>query len=172
MKESDVGLGRLKGERVDARPIFADPVDPASIEFDNALVAAADVEDEGESTVLLLKAQHLVGVYALAGPGWADDELYPHTVDIGILKIWGSCAGLEDVQILGVEVIGMRVAEMWSEDAGETSMVVFAQPQRIDIELPVARKHRVERREIAVGLLDDRGACVHKQTVDGGRRGA
>src|ERR1700727_660159 len=100
MKESDVGLGRLKRERIDARPDFAYSVDPASIEFDNALVAAADVEDEGESTVLLLKAQHLVGVYAFAGPGWADDELYPHTVHVGILKIRSPGPGLEDIQIL------------------------------------------------------------------------
>src|ERR1700678_4324633 len=105
MKESDVGLGRLKRERVDARPIFADPVNPPIIQLDDALVAAADVEDEGESTVLLLKAQHLVSVYAFSGPGWADDELYPHTVDIGILKIRGPCPRLKDVQILGVEVV-------------------------------------------------------------------
>ena len=32
------------------------PIDPASIQFNHALVAAPDVEDEGESAVLLLKA--------------------------------------------------------------------------------------------------------------------
>src|ERR1700679_997751 len=102
MKEGNVSFGRLKRERIDARPVFADPVNTPSVEFDNALVAAADVEDEGESTVLLLKAQHLISVYAFASPGWADDELYPHTVDIGILKIRGPCPRLKDVQILGV----------------------------------------------------------------------
>src|ERR1700691_6304890 len=100
MKEGNVSFGRLKRERIDARPVFADPVNTPSVEFDNALVAAADVEDEGESTVLLLKAQHLISVYAFAGPGWPNDELHTHAVHIGILKIRGSCAGLEDVQIL------------------------------------------------------------------------
>jgi hypothetical protein len=59
VKKSDVGFGRLKREWIDARSVLTDPIDPASIQFDHALVAAADIEDEGEATVLLFQAQHL-----------------------------------------------------------------------------------------------------------------
>src|ERR1700722_6147051 len=97
MKESNVGLGWLKRKRVDARAVLAYSVNPASIKLDYAFVAAADIEDEGEPAILLFQAQHLVSVYTFAGPGWADDELYPHTVDVGILKIRSPGPGLEDV---------------------------------------------------------------------------
>src|SRR5580658_8045668 len=112
MKKSNVGLGRLKRKRVDARAVLAYPVNPASIKLDYAFVAAANVEDEGEPAILLFQTQHLVCVYAFAGSGGADDELYSDAIDISILKIRCACPGLENIQVLGVEVVRMRMTEM------------------------------------------------------------
>ena len=57
VQELDVALGRLQGERVDARAVFADAVNFAAVQLDHALIAAADVEDVGEAAVLSAPAQ-------------------------------------------------------------------------------------------------------------------
>jgi hypothetical protein len=158
VKESDVGLGRLKSERIDARPVFADPIDAASVEFDDTLVAAADVEDEGEAAVLLLQAQHLAGVNAFPTASWTDDDLNANAIYIRILKIGRPRPGLEDVQVLSVKIVRVRMAQVRCEDAGEPRVVVFPQPQGIYVELPIARKHGIKGGEIAVGLFDDGSA--------------
>ena len=43
------------GKRIDAGPVLADPVDLAAVQLDDALIAAADIEDEGKAVVLLLQ---------------------------------------------------------------------------------------------------------------------
>ncbi len=55
VEELDVALGRLQRERIDARAVLAYAIHLAAVQLDNALVAAADVEDVGESAVLLLQ---------------------------------------------------------------------------------------------------------------------
>ncbi len=62
------------------------------------------------------------------------------------------------------------MTEMRREDAGQACVVVFAEPQRIHIELPVAGEHGIERGQIAKGLFDDGSPCIHEQAVYAGRR--
>ncbi len=89
---------------IHARAVFADSVNSSAVEFDNALVASADVEDVGESAVLLFEGDDLVAMDRLAGAGWPDDEHDPNAVHIHVLKERRPCAGLEDVEVFGVEI--------------------------------------------------------------------
>ena len=73
-----------------------------------------------------------------------DDQHDPHTVHIHILKERRPCAGLEDVQVLAVEVFRMRMADMRSEDRRESRMMVLGEPHGEDIELVIAWEHRIE----------------------------
>ena len=114
VEELDVALGRLQRERVDARAVFADPIDPSAIQFDDTLVAAADVEDVGESAVLLFKGDELIAMNAICRSRRPDDEHDAHAIHIHILKEWRPGARLEDIQVLGVEVFRMRMSEMWA----------------------------------------------------------
>src|SRR6266851_931578 len=54
---------------------------------------------------------------------------------------------------------------MGREHRGKTSMMIFGQPQREDIELVVAREHRIERGEIAKRLLHHLRSCVDEDPV-------
>ena len=65
VQELDIALGRLQGKRIHARAVFADAVNAPAVQLDDALVAAADVEDVGEAAVLLLQRDGLVAVYRL-----------------------------------------------------------------------------------------------------------
>ena len=128
VQELDIALGRLQGERIDPRAIFAYAVNPAAIQFDHALVAAADVEDVGEAAIFLFKRDDLVPMNGLAGPGWPEDEHDPHAIHIHVLKERRPCARLEDVQVLGVQILGVRMSEMRSEHRGKPRMMVLRQP--------------------------------------------
>ena len=68
IQELDVALGRFKREQCDARAIFADAVNPSAIQLDDALIAAADVEDVSKAAILLLKRNG----------GVADARIYPN----------------------------------------------------------------------------------------------
>ena len=61
-----------------------------------------------------------------------------------ILEVRCPRPGLKDVQILVVEIVRVRMTEMRCEDAGKARMMIFTQPERIDIELAISRKHRIE----------------------------
>ena len=67
IQELDIALGRLQCERIHSWAIFANSVNLAAIQFDNALIAAADVEDVRESAILLFKRDDLVSVDRLSG---------------------------------------------------------------------------------------------------------
>ena len=92
-------------------------------------------------------------MYGLAGPCWSNDEHDPNAVHIHVLEERRPCAGLEDVEILGIQVFRMRMADMRGEHRGETSMMVLCQPQRKDVELVIAGEHGIEGGEIAKRLL-------------------
>ena len=66
VQELDVAFGRLQREWIHPRAVFADPVNLAAVQLHDTLVAAADVEDVGESAVLLLERDELVAMHGLA----------------------------------------------------------------------------------------------------------
>ena len=153
IQELDIALGRLQGKRVHSRAIFANSINLAAVQLDNAFIAPADVEYVSESAIFLLQGDDLISVDRLPGACRADDEHDPYAIHIHVLKEWRPRARLEDVQILGIEIFRMRVSDMRREHRGETSMMVFSQPQRKDVELVIAGEHGVEGGEIAKRLL-------------------
>ena len=153
IEKGDVALGRFQREGIDARAVFADAVHAAAVQFDHAFVAAADVEDVGESAVLLLVGDGQVAVHGFAGSRWPEDEHDAHAVHIHVLKERRPRARLEDVQVLVVEVFRIRMAEIRREDRRQPRMMVFGQPHGEDVELLVAGKHGVERRQVAQASL-------------------
>ena len=74
----------------------------------------------------------------------------------------------QDVQVLGIEIFRMRMADMRREDRGQPRMVVFRKPHREDIELLIAGEHRVERGEIAKRLFHDLCPCFHEDAMHSG----
>ena len=128
IQKRDIALGRLQCKGIDARAVFADAVHAAAVQLDDALVAAADVEDVREAAVLLLVRDSQVAMHGLAGSGWPDDEHDPHAVHIHVLKERRPCARLEDVQVFVIEVLRMRMAEIRREDRGEAGVMVFREP--------------------------------------------
>ena len=59
----------------------------------------------------------------------------------------------------------MGMAEIRREDGRQPGMMVFRQPHREDIELPIAGEHRVERGEIAQRLFHDLCACFDEDAM-------
>src|ERR1700733_5661221 len=55
---------------------------------------------------------------------------------------------------------------MRCEHRGEASVMVLCQPQREDVELVIAGKHRIKRRQIPERLLHDLCTCIHKDAMD------
>ncbi len=53
------------------------------------------------------------------------------------------------------------------EHGGQTRMVILSQPQREDIELLIAREHRVERREISKRLFHHLSAGIDEDPMNG-----
>ncbi len=83
--------------------------------------------------MFLLKRNQVVPVYRFAGSCRTDDEHDPNAVHIHVLKERRPCARLEDVEILRIEIFGMRMPDVRSEHRGEPCMVVLGQQQREDI---------------------------------------
>ena len=165
VEELDVGLCGLQRKRVHARPVLADAVNLASIQFDNTFVAAADIEDVGKAAVLLFQRDDLIPVNGLPGARRPDDEHDPNAVHIRVLEERRPRARLEDVEVLGIEVVRVRMSDMRSEHRRETSVMIFGQPHRKDVELVVARKHGVEGREIAERLFHHLGAGIYENPM-------
>ena len=114
-----------RANRVNARAIFADAVNAPAVQFDDALIAAADVEDVGEAAILLLQRNGRVADHAFPCSGWPDDEHDAHAVHIHVLKERRPCARLEDVEVFGVEVFGVRMSEVRREHRRQPRMVFF-----------------------------------------------
>ena len=55
IEKGDVAFRRLKSEGIDARAVFADAVYSSAVQLDDALIAAADVEDVREPAIFLLQ---------------------------------------------------------------------------------------------------------------------
>jgi hypothetical protein len=55
VQKLDIALSRFECERIDSWTVLAHPIDLTAIQFDHALVAAADIENVGESAVFLLQ---------------------------------------------------------------------------------------------------------------------
>ena len=75
---------------------------------------------------------------------------------------------LEDVEVLGIKVFRMRMSDMRREHRGETSMMVFGQPQREDIEFVIAGEHGIEGGEIAKRLLHHLSPGIDEDPMHGG----
>ena len=106
-------------------------------------------------------------MHRLPGPCRPYDEHDADAIHIYILKERRPCARFEDVEVLRIEVFRVRVPDMRSEHRGEASMMVLGEPQWEDIELVIAREHRVEGGEIAKGFLHHLSPCIHKHSMDG-----
>ena len=105
IEKRDIALGGFQREGIDARAVFADTVYATSVEFNDAFIAAADVEDVREATVFLLQRDGGIADHTFARSGWSEDEHHPHSVHIYVLKEGRPCARLEDVQVLVVQVL-------------------------------------------------------------------
>jgi len=92
-----------------ARAILSNSIDLAAIQLDNALVAAANVEDVGETAVLLFEGHESIAVNRFARSGRPDDEHDSNSVNINVLKERRPCPGLEDVQVFVIEILRTRV---------------------------------------------------------------
>ena len=66
VEELDVAFGRLQGERIHSRAVFAHTVNPAAVQLHHAFVAAADVEDVGKTAVFLLQCDGGITHHAFA----------------------------------------------------------------------------------------------------------
>jgi hypothetical protein len=113
----------------------------------------------------LLVSDCHVSVDRLPGSGGADDEHDPHAVHVDILKEWCPSARLEDVEIFGIEIFRVWMADVRGEDGRQARMVVLGQPQREDIEFMVAGEHRVERGEIAQRLFHHLCPCIDEDPM-------
>src|SRR5579875_3123333 len=82
VEELNVAFGGLQGKRVHTWAIFANAVHPSAVQLDHALVAAADVEDVGESPVLLFEGDELIAMNGLAGSGRTNDKHHANAVHI------------------------------------------------------------------------------------------
>ena len=71
-------------------------------------------------------------------------SMTPNAVHIYVLKERRPCAGLEDIEVFGIQVFRMLMTDVWSEHRGKTCMMVLGQPQRKDVELVVAGEHGVK----------------------------
>ena len=109
-----------------------------------------------------------VSAIPFSGSCRADDEHDAHAIHIHVLKERRPCASLEDVQILGIEIFRMRMSDMRSEHRRETSMMVFGQPQREDVEFMVAGEHGIEGGEISQHLLHHLSPCIDEDPMHDG----
>ena len=91
-------------ERVYSRTIFADPIYLPAVELNDALIAAADIEDVGKAAVLLFQRDKLIGMHGLACAGWPKDEHDSNTVHIDVLKERSPRTRFEDVEVFRIEV--------------------------------------------------------------------
>ena len=138
VQKREVFLSWLERKWIDARPSRL-PYRRGRVELDHALVAVAYVEDVGEAAVLLLARQHLVGMHALTCAGRPDDELHANPVHIGVLKKGRALPGLKDIEVLGSQILGVRMPDAGREDGREARVVVLAQPQIEHPKLLIAR---------------------------------
>src|SRR5580692_4950849 len=115
IQEFDIAFGRLQRKRVRTRAVFANPLNAAAIEFDDAFVASADIKDVGETTVFLLKRSQLIPMNGLSSSSRPEDKHDPHAIHIHILEEGRPCAGLKDIQILGIKVFRVGVSDVGNE---------------------------------------------------------
>ena len=60
------------------------------------------------------------------------------------------------------------MADVRCEHGGEPRVVILRQPQREDVELLIARKHGIERRQVPKRLFHHLRAGIHKDPVHSG----
>src|SRR5690348_420608 len=65
----------------------------------------------------------------------------------------------------------MWMPEAWRKDRGQARVMVFAQPHREDVELPVAGEQCVERGKITKRLLHNLRARFNEDAMHSGRDG-
>src|ERR1700749_4694081 len=86
IKELDVAFGRLQHERIDARAVFADTIDSASVKLHDALVGAANVEDVSKTTIFLFMSDGEVSTHRLTRSRRTQNEHDADAIYVHVLE--------------------------------------------------------------------------------------